>query len=249
MSEPTELEARILLEQYYATAQGLNITEARANEILQPYQYGRDLPEALELAHQALGLATRRNAAEEERKFRGQPQPGDLILLKIQGWVGWLVWLLQAINGDLSKWTHVAVMLDDDTVFEAQPGGAAITPWSEYKDRPHAVVKYCQVRANHGSVAHPWQLLPLGLTAAKRIDIVATARHFVDTQYNWATYFYLAAYRVGIRPRWLKDRVQRVDKLICSQAGDEIYSLNRIHLFADGRLPCDVTPGDLADLA
>ena len=61
-----------------------------------------------------------------------RPLPGDIGLTQIKGFVGFLVRLLQYLNGDFAKPTHVYVVLDDDTVFEAQPGGAVITPLSEY---------------------------------------------------------------------------------------------------------------------
>jgi hypothetical protein len=176
-------------------------------------------------------------------------QPGDLLLLKIKGWVGRAVWLMQLFNGDASPWTHVAIVLDDETVFEAQPGGAVITPLKEYADRPGAVVRSYQAPVP-GRPKDTWlrSLEPI-LTENRRREIVQTARRHVDIGYNWGTYVYLAAYRLGIRPQWLKHRVQNDDRLICSQAADLIYDLCNVHLFADGRMPYDVTPGDLATLA
>jgi hypothetical protein len=177
-----------------------------------------------------------------------EPAAGDMVLLQIKGLVGKLVWLGQALNGDLSKWTHVGIMLDDGTLFEAQPGGAVMTDWDIYADRQFATVKLHQRARNRGPVPHGYIAVPLTLTWADRMNIVEEARLRVGRGYNWTTYFYLAAYRMGIRPEWLKRRVQRSDRLICSQAADEIYGNAGIHLFADGRMPYDVTPGDLARL-
>ncbi|NWF26583.1 hypothetical protein HW130_09905 [Streptomyces sp. PKU-EA00015] len=159
------------------------------------------------------------------------PLPGSIVLTQIGGLAGKLVWLLQALNGDLSRWTHVAVALDDGTVFEAQPGGAVISPWSKYEGRQQAVV--------------PWEL-----RSDQRDAVVAEARSRVGTGYNWTTYFYLAAYRfrLPLATGFLRSRVARSDKMICSQAADDIYRTCGIHLFDDGRLPFDVTPGDLARL-
>lgn len=178
--------------------------------------------------------------------------PGDLILLQIQGWVGKLVWLMQAINRDLSKWTHVAVVLDDGTVFEAQPGGAVITPLSEYEMRPGRKVTHYQARDFGPGWRHfKYELRPLAgvITAQNRRDIVRYARDHVGTGYAWSTYGYLALYRFGIRPLWIKRMIQNEDRIICSQAGDLFYDLADVHLFNDGRMPYDVTPGDLARLA
>lgn len=158
-----------------------------------------------------------------------QPLPGDIGLTEIQGVVGGLVRLLQYLNGDFAKPTHVYVVLDDDTVFEAQPGGAVITPLSEYDDR--------------------WrEYVAVDLTPEQRARIVCRARTYVGTGYNWTTYFYLAAYRLHFRPKWLKRRVQNDERLICSQAADKIYADEGVHLFSDGRMPYDLTPGDLGRL-
>jgi len=158
-----------------------------------------------------------------------QPLPGTIGLTQIKGIVGWLVRLLQFLNGDFAKPTHVFVVLDDETVFEAQPGGAVITPLSEYADR---WVRYVD-----------WPLTP-----EQRFRIVARARTYRGIGYNWTTYFYLAAYRLHIRPQWLKDRVQNDKRMICSQAADKIYVDEGEHLFNDGRMPYDLTPGDFGRL-
>lgn len=157
------------------------------------------------------------------------PLPGDIGLTQIKGFVGFLVRLLQYLNGDFAKPTHVYVVLDDGTVFEAQPGGAVITPLSEYEGR--------------------WkEYVDLDLTPEQRQRIVSRARTYVGIGYNWTTYFYLAAYRLHIRPQWLKDRVQKDKRMICSQAADKIYSDEGVHLFNDGRMPYDLTPGDFGRL-
>lgn len=158
-----------------------------------------------------------------------KPQPGDIGLTQINGFVGFLVRLMQCLNGDFKKATHVYVVLDDETVFEAQPGGAVITPLSEYDSR--------------------WRVyVDRPLTQDERERIVSRARTYVGIGYNWTTYFYLAAYRLRFRPQWLKDRVQNDKRMICSQAADKIYREEGVHLFNDGRMPYDLTPGDLARL-
>lgn len=180
-------------------------------------------------------------------------QPGDILLLQIKGWVGKAVWFMQAINRDTSRWTHAAIVLDDNTVFEAQPGGARITPLSKYADRPGTVVQFYQKpHTVGGGVAHGYLLSPLMplMTEARRAAIVRDARLMFKNNYRyaWSTYLYLSLVRLGIRTDWLKTQVQNPDIGICSQAVDLIYSDNTLHLFADGRMPYDVTPGDLATL-
>lgn len=176
-----------------------------------------------------------------------EPCPGDIVLLQIKGLTGKLVWLLQALNGDLSKWTHAGVMLDDGTIYEAQPGGSVMTDWALYRDRPHTIVRHHLYRELYYGGAIEMQ--KLSLTVANREAIVTAARLMgPGVGYNWTTYFYLAAYRVGIRPQWLKNRVQKDKRMICSQAADQIYNWAGISLFDDGRMSYDVIPGDLARL-
>lgn len=155
-------------------------------------------------------------------------KPGTIVLSKIDGITGKLVWLGQAINGDLSEWTHVGIVVPGRAVFEAQPGGAVIAPMA----------------------GRTWAEVDVKLTDAQRDRIVRECHRRVGTGYNWTTYFYLAAYRLRLpgMTQMLRRRVANSDKLICSQAVDDIYRTCGITLFRDGRLPYDVTPGDFARL-
>lgn len=160
------------------------------------------------------------------------PLPGTTVLTQIEGWTGQLVWLLQALNGDISPWTHVAMMVDNHMLFEGQPDDARLTPWSEYRRRPYVEV-------------------PVALTFDQRLDLVNEAKKRVGAGYNWPTYLYLAAYRLDLplatsmlRRRVTKDR----SKFTCSQVIDDIHRACGLTLFTDKRLPYDVTPGDFARL-
>lgn len=178
-------------------------------------------------------------------------KPGDVLLLRIEGFVGFMVDVMQRINRDTSYWTHAAVVLDDDTVFEAQPGGAVITPLAEYSDRPGSVVRYYQ-RPKQNTPTE-YELAPFAefMNGSRRASIVRDARemHARGYQYAWSTYFYLALVRFGVTTNWVRWHVQNPDRGICSQAADLLLADNAIHLFRDGRMPYDVTPGDLATLA
>lgn len=178
-------------------------------------------------------------------------QPGDILLLRIEGFVGFLVDVMQRVNRDTSYWTHAAVVLDDDTVFEAQPGGSVITPLSKYADRPGSVVRYYQ-RPKPGQPTE-YELAPFAefMNDSRRASIVRDARtaHARGYEYAWSTYFYLACVRFGIKTNWVRWHVQNPDKGICSQVADLLYADNAVFLFRDGRMPYDVTPGDLATLA
>lgn len=177
--------------------------------------------------------------------------PGDILLLRISGVVGWLVWLMQLINRDASYWTHAAVVLDDETVFEAQPGGAVITPLAKYADRPGTIVRHYQQPVPGRPADYSLEALANVMHGYVRQRIVRDARQMHERGYTyaWSTYLYLALYRFGIHTKWLKWQVQNPDAGICSQAADLLVADAGIHLFADGRMPYDVTPGDLATLS
>jgi hypothetical protein len=68
--------------------------------------------------------------------IRTEPQPGDIGLTSITGPVGRLIQIGQWLNGDgLGPYEHAFIVLPDDQLIEAEPGGAHVAPLSEYDDR------------------------------------------------------------------------------------------------------------------
>jgi uncharacterized protein YycO len=156
------------------------------------------------------------------------PQPGDFGLSQIPGRVGWWVGLGQFIIGDASRWTHAFIVLDDNTVIQAMPRGAEIVPLDPFRGR--AVFS------------------DIPLTDAQRAGIVKHARTFEGVKYGFSDYLALALANIGLHPKWLKNYIAKNGRMICSQLVDEAYKRADVHLFNDGRMPQDVTPGDLANL-
>lgn len=160
-----------------------------------------------------------------------QPQPGDYFLTQIGGTLGLVIRILQGLTGDWSRYTHAGIVLDDETVIAAQPGGARIDPLrSVFNIRSR----------NVAFSANDW------LSDEDRAEIVARARALEGTPYNFLDYVLLALLAFGIKPEWLRRRVHDTGHLICSQLVDEVYAEVGVELFADDRLSGDVTPGDLA---
>lgn len=155
------------------------------------------------------------------------PKPGDFGLVRIKGIVGAFVMLGQWFNGDRSQWTHAFLLLDDDTVIEAMPRGAQIVPLSRYAGR--------EIR---------WSS-DIPLTPEQRRDIVQAGRDLEGTPYSFADYAALFFERIGIGFGLTRKYVRNTGHMICSQLVDEVYRRAGVHLFTDGRLPQDVTPGDL----
>lgn len=154
-----------------------------------------------------------------------QPQPGDYGLTKIKGLLGFMVGFGQFLTGDSSKYTHAYVVLDDNKIIEAMPGGARITDISQYENKA--------IYSN------------IELTDEQRKSIVEIAKTYDGVGYSFLDYISLALLRFGIKPKRLRKFIENKGHMICSQLCDEVYRKAGIHLFNDGRLPQDVTPGDL----
>ncbi|WP_328766942.1 hypothetical protein [Streptomyces sp. NBC_00286] len=154
-----------------------------------------------------------------------QPQPGDIGLTQITGHVGAMIRLGQWLNGDgFGRYQHAFLVLDDDTLLEAQPGGARITQVSAYDDRNTLYV------------------YPGGLTDAQRQAICDAGRRYVGTPYSFLDYFALATRRMRIPAPGLRAYIASTRHMICSQLVDQAYLDAGVHLFADGRWPGYVTP-------
>jgi uncharacterized protein YycO len=160
------------------------------------------------------------------------PRPGDIGLTRIGGLTGVLVGLGQFIMRDASRYSHVFVVLDNNEIIEAMPGGAIISPLSKYD----GLTKYGSPMAVY---------LNIELTAEQRARIVKEGRKLKGAPYSFLDYGALALERFGFNWKWLENYVASTKHLICSQLADEAYRRAEVHLFEDGRPPQKVTPGDL----
>jgi hypothetical protein len=156
-----------------------------------------------------------------------QPKPGDFGLTKIKGFLGFMVGFGQFLTGDSSRYTHAFIVLDDNRIIEAMPGGAKISSIDQYRNKA--------IYSN------------IELTDQQREDIVKYAKKYENVKYSFLDYLSLALLRFGIKPKKLRNFIQNKGHMICSQLVDHVYYLAGVHLFNDGRLPQDVTPGDLAN--
>lgn len=157
-------------------------------------------------------------------------QPGDIGFTRIGGALGKWISLGQAITGDANRFTHVFVVLDNEQIAEAMPSGARIQPFDrEYKTE----VAYVKV----------------GLTNEQRTTLVEHLRGRLarpgGIKYSFFDYVALALAHFGIRRKKLRDYIARSDRQICSQMADYELANVSYHVFCDGRLPQDVTPGAL----
>lgn len=156
------------------------------------------------------------------------PQPGDYFLSQIKGTGGFFIRLAQLLTGDASRYTHAGVVLDDGTVIQAEPGGATMVPLTDIITEP------------------PVAFSRFPLTDTQRRDIVTAARKYEGVPYSFLDYLYLALITLGFSGKHAQKRVADSGHMICSQLVDQAYLDADVHLFADGRFPGEVTPGDLA---
>ncbi|NUR00868.1 MAG: hypothetical protein HOY79_31380 [Streptomyces sp.] len=161
-----------------------------------------------------------------------QPLPGDFGVVHIVGGVGLMIRVGQWLNGDgFADYEHAFVFVGDGQVVEAQPGGAHETALSDYDGRTLA-----------------WSTDKVPVTDQQRQDIVTAARSYIGVPYSFADYLSLTLARLHLRLPAVKRYVASTHHMICSQLVDQCYLDAGIHLFADGRRPGDVTPGDLYKL-
>lgn len=156
------------------------------------------------------------------------PTPGSIGLVSIRGNVGRLIRVGQWLNGDgYSRYTHAYVYVGNGKIVEARPKGAVCVPQCHSWDE--TLWLHCPPQYSRGV-----SLAALGL---------------VGTPYSVLDYFAIAATRLHIPCVGLRQYVETSKHMICSQLADEAARRGGWHLFKDKRLPQDVTPGDLWELA
>lgn len=154
------------------------------------------------------------------------PRPGDFGLTRIKGFAGWLIRVLQWLNGSgFRNYEHAFIVMPDNKVVGAQPGGAR------------------QDENTYDPAETVYSSVPM--TTAQREAIVRVTRTLIDTPYSFLDYVSIALHRLHIRPKWLERYLASSRHMICSQLVDYVYSMAGVPLFKDGRAPGDVTPGDL----
>ncbi|OLZ65548.1 hypothetical protein AV521_31300 [Streptomyces sp. IMTB 2501] len=159
------------------------------------------------------------------------PRPGDIGLTNINGPIGRLIRLGEWLNGDgFGAYAHAFVVLPNNQLIEADPGGAAIRPLNSYAATATIYV------------------YPDGLTDQQRTAICDAARKYVGVPYGFTDYLALALHRFHIPAPGLRGAIAASRSMICSQLCDKAYQDAGIQLFRDGRWPGFVTPMALYDL-
>jgi uncharacterized protein YycO len=156
-----------------------------------------------------------------------EPRPGDFALTRIDGITGRAIALGQRLIGDGAPVQHAMLYVGDGMVVQAMPGGAECIPLSA---------------ANAPVV---WSSDVIRLTDYERQVIASTGYSLIGTPYSFLDYASIGLATFHIRPAFVRRFVADSDHMICSQLVDFAYDMAGVHLFSDGRIPGDVTPGDL----
>lgn len=149
-------------------------------------------------------------------------KPGDFFVIRTDGWAA--PWIRLITRSDVN---HAGIFIGNATIIEARPSGAGYAPVPD---------------------GAQWSHLPL--TDAERVTVVQQSTLLVGTPYSWVDVACIGlADLFGWHvPEWVRKRLNRRDRLMCSALVDQAYANAGIHLFTDGRISGDVAPSDIETL-
>jgi hypothetical protein len=186
------------------------------------------------------------------------PQPGDYGVQRGNSLAAWAIKVATR-----SKFSHAFVVVRDGNVVEARGSGAVCRPLG-VRDAIYSSDAIQLSPFDRNNIVNN----AMGFTTRHIARRTWLGRRYVTVgvPYGWLDIVSIGLLQYGIKPKCVRDRVQRLDQLICSQLVDAAFSgsptrtavdavllathgVRGVHLFADNRLPMDVTPGDLAKRA
>lgn len=150
--------------------------------------------------------------------------PGDVIFTNMSQPARVIVKTGQMILNDDCRYEHVAICVSHETGLEARPPAA----------------RFFKIEQAHPSL---YFRLPLSDDQRSLIQEQSWAADF--PRYSWLTYPHLASIRLGLTNEGLSSKLMTSERRICSQLVDERLTKIGYHVFDDGRVYGDVTPGDL----
>lgn len=132
-----------------------------------------------------------------------------------------------APNRRWEGFSHALVVVERDTIVEAEPGGARTADLAPYRD----------TKLGGTFVSSTWDL-----TTAQRVRVCENALKHVGRPYSGMDYAALFAHRLHLPLPGLRSYVANTEFEICSQSVDDIYFESDLHIFQDGRWSGYVTP-------
>jgi hypothetical protein len=165
-----------------------------------------------------------------------QVQPGDIMFARHVSPLSadLLILVGQLALGQPGYPHHVGVVVKggpDPRMVQAMPSGAEEVDL----DARYFTRDYEFIRPNY----------PPRIGLSVGVAVAAAARGYVGTPYSFADYAAIAGVRLGIKNGPIRRYVTTSKHMICSQLADQSLTDAGFHVFTDGRLPQDVTPGAL----
>lgn len=152
------------------------------------------------------------------------PVPGSYGCVRTHGLAAWLIRV-----GTRSGFNHAFIVMDEDRVIEADPGGARWALLSGYStDR---------VVFDTGDDLSPEQ----------RQLIMSKAVALLGVPYGWLDIFRLSLRCAGLRWSWLTRAADEERAMICSQLVAACGQAGSADWLCGREAPAAVTPGDLAN--
>jgi hypothetical protein len=171
--------------------------------------------------------------------------PGDVGFSTINGRLGRGISLCQALLRDECIFTHAYLIIGGGHCVEAMPRGARIVPITGDNRLPPRwgpQFAYGRIPLSASQRAQMDLLARWGTTGANK----RFTRALKGRPYAFDDYLALALWEWGFPGgRRLRRKIASSDRLICSQLVDFAWTTVGYHLFDDGRLCGDVTPGQL----
>jgi uncharacterized protein YycO len=149
---------------------------------------------------------------------------GDYFVVRTPGVLGYIIrWVTR------SHYNHAGIIISDyrgGRVVEARMKGAVYAQLSDYDGMDRLI-----------SHEH--------LSADQRLRIVDAAKSVVGVEYGFADLLWLGLMQFGIKWKWVRKNVDRMDDMVCSQIVAHCYDVAGVRISSNETIQ-DVTPGDLA---
>lgn len=165
------------------------------------------------------------------------PLSGSIGLVNVKGLVGDLITVGERLDGSsaaAAAYDHAFVLVSDNaperggsSVIQAEPGGAKLSPLSQYSGR---------------------EVLWLPCPPENSRAVVQAAVSYTGIPYAYADYFAIAAHRLGFNPRRLIAQITVSRHMICSQLATAAATKGDWVLFPSNPWTGYITPAMLAAL-
>lgn len=149
--------------------------------------------------------------------------PGSYGCVRTGGWQAWLIRV-----GTRSKFNHAFIVMENDRIIEADPGGAR---WAQLSD--------------YGTDSKVFDTGDV-LTDEQRRKVMYKAEMLLGTPYGWTDIVRLSLRCLGINWSWLTKRADNEAAMICSQLVAACGEYAGLDWLCGRNCPAEVTPGDLA---